>query len=300
LDLNAIQGFAKPIKGYKLLRRIKVRPNYLIPFTSTTIVMLILGILGTAYLFSGEMVRWLKESTDIAVEIGKDYSSEEAEEVIELLREDEKIIGESVRHLPPEEALEVMGLDLTSASWWEDGENPFSHMVVFNVHHQWFEPADLSILRRQIKENIPYVEEVHYQDRLVLDFHSNLERLAWWFAGFGMLFLLLSVVLIYNTTKLALYSDRREIETMELVGASRGFIRKPYLIKSFLLGLLSGIIALSLIFGIVHFGYGDVIELLKDTQSQQLLIVLGSLPIMSGLFCLICTWFTLNQFLKYR
>jgi len=283
-----------------VLRKIRIRPNYLIPFTSTTIVMLILGLLGAAYLFSGEMVKWLKESTDIAVELKMEVGEEKLEEVVNFLRKDERILPGSVRHLPPEEALEVLGLDLGTMDWWEDGASPFSHMVIYNVHHEWFEPAELSVMRRQIRDDMDAVVEVHYQDRLVLDFHSNLETLAWWFAGFGGLFLLLSVVLIYNTTKLALYSDRREIETMELVGASRTFIRKPYLLKSFFLGFLSGVIALALIGGIIQLGYGDLIKLVKEVELELILITGLGLPAAAGLFCLVCTWLTLNQFLKYR
>lgn len=281
-----------------MLKRIKIRPNYLIPFTSTTIVMLILGLIGAAYIFSGELVNWLKETTDIAVEIRDGSTSDQVSEVMDFLEADERILEGSIVHLPPEEALKVLGMDVTGSDWWEDDKSPFRDMVIFNVKADWFTPAELSKIRRNFKEKSSLIEEIHYQDRLVLDFHSNLENLAWWFAGFGLLFLMLSIILIYNTTKLALYADRREIETMELVGASRGFIRRPYLLKSFFLGTISGVIALGAIGGIIYLAYDNPLTVIQGSDLENIIFLVGGLPLGAGIFSFLCTWLTLNQYLN--
>jgi len=281
-----------------VLKRIKIRPNYLIPFTSTTIVMLILGLIGAAYIFSGELVNWLKETTDIAVEIRDGSTSDQLSEVMDFLETDERILEGSIVHLPPEEALKVLGMDVTGSDWWEDDKSPFRDMVIFNVKADWFTPAELSKIRRNFKEKSSLIEEIHYQDRLVLDFHSNLENLAWWFAGFGLLFLMLSIILIYNTTKLALYADRREIETMELVGASRGFIRRPYLLKSFFLGTISGVIALGAIGGIIYLAYDNPLTVIQGSDLENIIFLVGGLLLGAGIFSFLCTWLTLNQYLN--
>jgi cell division transport system permease protein len=283
-----------------MLRRIKIKPNYLIPFTSTTIVMVILGFLASSFIFSGELVKWLKENTDIAIELKQNSSDRDLESIQSMLVEDDRILEGSIRHLPPEEAVYLLGLDYEQTAWWSEDEIPFQDMIIFNLKSDYFEPAVLTELRREYMRKVKSINEVHYQDRLVLDFHSNLEYFAFWFSGFGLLFLLLSIILIYNTTKLALYADRREIETMELVGASRGFIRRPYLVKSFILGFISGLIAIALIGGIVYLlteNAGDLLT--EDRQMLALTMVLG-LPLAGGIFCLFCTWLTLNQYLKYR
>lgn len=276
-----------------------MRPNYLIPFASTTIVMLILGIIGSAFIFSGELIKVLKESSDIAVELESEVKEAQIEELIATLAADPRTIDASVRHLPPEEAFEILGLDFSGTDWWGEEEVPFRDMLVFNLKAPFFEPVQLSELKKQLNRKYESIREVHYQDRLVLDFHSNLEYLAWWFAAFGLLFLLLSVILIYNTTKLALYADRREIETMELVGASKGFIRKPYLIKSFILGLISGVVALLVIGIILYFALDHRLLLQNDNYFVHILTVAVSLPLAGGVFCLLCTWLTLNQYLKF-
>nr|MBS0038568.1 hypothetical protein [Saprospiraceae bacterium] len=281
-----------------MLRRIKIKPNYLIPFTSTTIVMVILGLMGAAFIFSGELVKWLKQNSDIAIEVKAGSGESDIEKIKQLLEGDDRVLEQSIRHLPPEEAVLILGLDYEEASWWSEDEMPFQDMVLFNLKAEHFEPSVLSEFRKMLKNTVSEIAEVHYQDRLVLDFHSNLEYFAWWFSSFGLLFLILSVVLIYNTTKLALYSDRREIETMELVGASRGFIRKPYLSKSFILGFISGLIAILLILLGLYYAVDNPLDwITEDRQLMALALGLG-LPLVGGIFCLFCTWVTINQYLK--
>ena len=283
-----------------MLRRIKIKPNYLIPFTSTTIVMVILGFLAASFIFSGELVKWLKENTDIAVELRQNATADDIEKIQSLLSEDERVLENSIKHLPPEEAVYLLGLDYEQSAWWSYDDIPFQDMIIFNLKADYFEPAILTEMSREYKRDISSISEIHYQDRLVLDFHSNLEYFAFWFSGFGLLFLFLSVVLIYNTTKLALYADRREIETMELVGASRGFIRKPYLLKSFFLGLISGLLAILLIGLVVYLLTDNAMELITEDRRELALIMVLGLPFAGGVFCLFCTWLTLNQYLKYR
>ena len=281
-----------------MLRNIRIKPNYLIPFTSTTIVMVILGLMGSAFIFSGELIKWLKENSDIAVELKVDASQADVERVKEFIAGDERVLTESIRHLPPEEAVYLLGLDYETSAWWAEDDLPFQDMVVFNLKAEFFDPAELSELRRIMKNRVEEIAEIHYQDRLVLDFHSNLEYFAWWFTALGLLFLMLSVILIYNTTKLALYADRREIETMELVGASRGFIRKPYLKKSFFLGFVSGLIAISLIIGLLYYALANPMDLITEERQLTAIGLVAGLPIAGGVFCLFCTWITLNQYLR--
>ncbi|TVQ49917.1 MAG: FtsX-like permease family protein [Saprospirales bacterium] len=283
-----------------MLRRIKIKPNYLIPFTSTTIVMVILGFLAASFIFSGELVKWLKENTDIAIELRQNVSADDVKKIKSLLTEDERVLENSIKHLPPAEAVYLLGLDYEQTAWWSEDDVPFQDMVIFNLKADYFEPAILNELSRHYKKNVNSISEIHYQDRLVLDFHSNLEYFAFWFSGFGLLFLFLSVVLIYNTTKLALYADRMEIETMELVGASRAFIRKPYLLKSFFLGLISGLIAILLIGLVVSLLTDDALGLITEDRRELALMMMVGLPLSGGVFCLFCTWLTLNQYLKYR
>lgn len=287
-------------KFLNVLKRIKIKPNYLIPFTSTTIVMVILGFLSSAFIFSGELVKWLKENTDIAIELRESVKQSELEKIKLELSADTRVLEGSIRHLPPEDAVLLLGLDYEEAGWWNEDELPFQDMIIFNLKAEYFEPAILNEFRRELIRKQSFVNEVHYQDRLVLDFHSNLEYFAFWFSGFGLLFLFLSVVLIYNTTKLALYADRREIETMELVGASRGFIRRPYLLKSFFLGMISGLFAVLLIATLVYLAVDTPASLLTDDRKPLAFIMTFGLPLAGGLFCFICTWLTINQYLKYH
>ena len=261
--------------------------------------MVILGFLASTFIFSGELVKWLKENTDIAIELKESAKEADIESIKSLLASDERVMEHSIRHLPPEEAVYLLGLDYEDAAWWSDDVLPFQDMIIFNLKSDFFEPAILSEVRREFKRKISSIHEIHYQDRLVLDFHSNLEHFAFWFSGFGLLFLFLSVILIYNTTKLALYADRREIETMELVGASRGFIRGPYLYKSFFLGLISGFLAIFLIGIIVYLAMENPIELITEDRKNLILLIFIGMPLAGGVFCLLCTWITLNQYLKF-
>jgi len=122
-------------------------------------------------------------------------------------------------------------------------QNPLFNQFTFNVNAAYLHSDSLGQIEREL-EQLAGVRDVYYQEGLVSDIARNMSWLGWLAIGIAALFLFIAVVLIHNTIRLALYANRFLIKNMELVGASWGFISRPYLLRSIGYGSISAILAL--------------------------------------------------------
>lgn len=131
------------------------------------------------------------------------------------------------------------------------GANPFTASFELRMNALYANSDSLAWITAKLKKN-PLVEDVMYQKELVDTVNDNLRRISYVLLGLAVLLALVSFALINNTVRLSIYSGRFVIRTMKLVGASWGFIRRPFMARSFNLGFLSGLLADAVLWGGVH------------------------------------------------
>ncbi len=175
------------------------------------------------------------------------------------------------------------------------GENPLPASYELALNPRFTSTADLESLERACAA-WPGVDQVIYQKKIVEAVMRNLERLNWILLGLGGLLLVITVMLISNTLRLAVASRRTAIATMKLVGATRGFIRRPFVLRSFTQGVVAGVLASGLIYLFVD-GLGGVMPELRLVNDLPTLGVLFSALILLGV--LICTTFTALSVNRY-
>jgi cell division transport system permease protein len=144
------------------------------------------------------------------------------------------------------------------------------------------------------------VKEVKYQQSLVDQMNQNLTSISLIILAFASIFVILSVALINNTIRLAIYSQRFLIKSMQLVGATKGFIRKPFLLYGIWHGLLGGLIAIIILIGSLYLAYRQVPELvfLQD-YTEFAIVFLGVIGI--GVFIsAFSTFLAVNKFLRLK
>ena len=157
----------------------------------------------------------------------------------------------------------------------------------------------LELVSAKISES-PLVEEVVYQPSLVEALNANLSRISFILAVFIGLLLFISFVLINNTVRLNVFARRFTIHTMKLVGATRSFIRAPFLVQSAFQGLFSAFVAIMILLGLLFFVRSEFVQLFEIFRLDLLLVVIG-IVIISGLaICLISTWFTVNKLVSLK
>ena len=127
-----------------------------------------------------------------------------------------------------------------------------------------------------------------------------MKKLSWFFLAFSAILTFIAVTLINNTIRLAMYSRRFIIRTMQLVGATRGFIRRPYIFSGLLQGFLGGVIAVILIAITVYFGEKEIPELREMRDLRLLGILAGAIVLGGVILSWICTFFAVRKYLNLK
>jgi len=147
---------------------------------------------------------------------------------------------------------------------------------------------------------ISYVNDVYYQESVTDAIAQNLEKVGWFVLGAGLFFIIVAVALILNTIRLALYSNRFLIKNMELVGASWNFITKPFLVRSFWHGMLSGLLAIGGLCFLLYLTYRDIPNFENELDVQGISVVFGGVLATGILLTLLSTYYVVKKYLRMR
>ncbi len=147
---------------------------------------------------------------------------------------------------------------------------------------------------------LPYVEEVSYQAPLITLINRNLRNIGIVLGVIILVLLIISFALIHNTIRLSVFARRFTIYTMRLVGATRRFIRKPFMAQAFIQGLLSSLIAIVLLMGVLYLLQREFPGILMLISRQMFLLVMGGMMVTGILLCRISTYFVVNRVVKLK
>ena len=146
----------------------------------------------------------------------------------------------------------------------------------------------------------PKVKEVFYQLNLVALVNENIQRISLVLLGFSILLLVIAIALINNSIRLAIYSRRFLIRSMQLVGATSSFIRRPFIWRGILNGVYGSIIAIGFLSAVIYFAQNEF-PALFDIQDQQLFITLFGIVLLLGiLITWFSTFFVVSRYLRLK
>ncbi len=154
---------------------------------------------------------------------------------------------------------------------------------------------------KEIQEDIQSINgvfEVVYLESLVESINKNVTMISFWLLGIALLLLIAVVLLINNTIKLALFSQRFLIRSMQLVGAKRGFIQGPFLKRSIMHGLLAGIFSSGMLYLLLRVANDRIPQLTSLQDETMVLAIFGSLLILGALIGFISTFRAINKYLN--
>jgi cell division transport system permease protein len=264
----------------KYYRR-RVNSSYITSVISISLVLFTLGFLGLVVLHAGKLSQYIREN--IGFEIIMKQDTREAEIVYLQKMLDTKPYVKSTEYITREEAAarltEMLGDDFIS--FLGDDENPLLPSIDVRFKADWANNDSLAVIERSMLEN-EQVKEVYYQKSLVHLINSNVKRISLILAVLGMMLLLIAVALISNTIRLMVYSKRFIIRSMQLVGATRSFIRRPFILKSIWQGILSAIIALAMLTAVIAMAVRNMPEL-QVLTSPSLMAYLYLFVLMLGI-----------------
>lgn len=179
------------------------------------------------------------------------------------------------------------------------GFNPLLSSIDVTVYAAYANPDSLAMLEKKLLTH-PEVQEVYYQRDLVKQLNSNIKKISFILFALSLLMFVIFTALINNTIRLSIYSKRFLINTMQLVGATRPFIRRPFIVKSAVHGIYGALIACFMLLAI-FFSYQNEFKSFVDFQNPTSLgVLVGGIFLVGILITVVSTYFAVNKFLRMK
>ena len=277
------------------LSKTKLRSSYLTLVVSVSLVLFLLGVLGLVLINAKELSDYFRESLSFSVMLNDD--AKEAD--IRMLQKDldGKLYVKSTEYVSKEEAAVKMKEDLGEDFINFLGDNPLPPSIDVYLYANYTSPDSVAKIEKYVLE-YPFVKEVYYQESLLFLINENVRKISFFLLIISSFLFLIALTIINNTIRLSVYSKRFLIRTMQLVGATRSFIRRPFLVQSAFHGLMAALISMSLLMGLLYLIEKEFF-LMFTFESTNLLILLGVSIIVTGvLINIISTYFSVNRYLS--
>ena len=267
---------------------------------SVSLSLLLLGIFSFFLLSSIEVKKIIQENTEINIFLNKEISSNQIDQIKRtlftkdyVLIKDESTLDFISSSDAAREFSEEIGEDFVSFL----GNNPLRDLIILKINSNFFEQEKLTEIENDILK-IPGVYEVDYSKEMIEDINTNVRSISLVFGGIFIVLFLISVILINNTLRIALFSQRFLIRSMQLVGATANYILKPFLIRGIAYGLISGVIASATLYSIISLINEKINEANMIISFEKLSIIFISLIISGILIVMLSTYTSVNKYLN--
>ncbi len=279
-----------------------VQTSYISTIIGISLVLFMIGlVLGGSFAIDTIQIQ-AKESLQADLFFNPDYSEADIKQVEQELRSWEYF--KEVTFVDADQAIkEITGLGQTDSEILDilDGETPIPANISFKPKAKYADLDGMKMIKNELLKAYPdELDEVFYDESSVESVNLGFKQFVYLFAVVALLLIIVAVAMINNTIRLALYSKRFTIKTMQLVGATGRFIRKPFLLQSIFQGIVSAIIGLALLMLLVYI-INNILETIEISLGlETLLILFGSVILIGIIISFVSTWFALNKYLRMR
>ena len=263
---------------------------------SISLVLLLVGVASILLLNARSVSDYFKENLQVSVLMKQDVTEEQA------LAYQSSLSGmpgvKATTFISREQGIEEMAqmlgrdfLDVFSTA-------PVPVSIDVNLEAAYVSPDSLEVVKKALSAS-PLVEEVVYQTSLVEALNANLQKIGLVLGVLILLLLFISFVLIGNMVRLNVFSRRFTIHTMQLVGATRGFIRAPFIGQSALQGLFAALVAILLLVGGLFILRKEFVQLFEIFRLDTLLATMGIVIVSGVLICVVSTWIVVGRLVRF-
>jgi cell division transport system permease protein len=275
----------------------RLRSSNITVVISIALVLFLLGLMGLILINAQKYSDYIKEQLVVNAYFDENYDAKDSVKIAKMEAEVYKEIQTLApvkkatyitREMASQEAKKSMGID-TDALF---EENIFPSSIEIALKPEYVDPAKIDGAIKVIKA-VPGIIDVKNDSTLMVDVYNNLTRILKWILGFSVLFLILAIVLINNSIRLKIFSKRFIIKTMQLVGAKRRFILKPFIIEAVILGAIGSGIGLLALFGVWYYFTSQIGSAFVQDNNQYfwlVLLILGVGVFITVLSTVIATW----------
>lgn len=261
-----------------------------------SIVLFLFGFFGLFFISSNSIINSFKESFSVSIFLKENVKNVE---IIQL--KNELLISEYIENLnfiSKENAVMIMKDEYGEDFIKDLGYNPLVDSIDINLKSEYVESTKLDSISNILSRN-KYIDEIVYDKNLINLINKNIKKISFWLLPSIGVFLLFTFLIINGSIRLSIYSNRKLIKTMQLVGAKKSFIRKPFIKTNIILGLISSIISICLISLIVYY-INLNIDFIKNIDMKSVYILFIGIITLGFIISYISTFFATQNILKIK
>ncbi|TVZ56655.1 cell division protein FtsX [Lutibacter sp. Hel_I_33_5] len=275
----------------------RLQSSYVSVVISIALVLFMVGVLGLVVLKSTKVANHFKEKVAMTLFLKDDVTKKQLEGFrASLIKEP---FTKKVIYITKKEAAKAYSKDIGEDFLKFLGKNPLKNGIDIYINADFVTPKKMTELENEFSKNA-FVSEVSYDKPLIQLLTKNIKRISFWLLVLSGFFGLVAIILINSSIRLSIYSKRFNIKTMQMVGATKRFIRKPFIWQSIKLGFLGAFVALLSLAGLIYYvdAYLPALDLIKDYITLGYLV--GGVLIAAFIITWLSTYFATQRFLNLQ
>lgn len=275
----------------------KTKSVYISTVISIALVLLMAGLLGLILVHAKNLSNYIKENIVLNVILNEDTEEADALKLQKTLNDNPHVIN--TEYISKELAARNLQQDLGEDFVEFLGYNPLSASIDVHLKAEYANQDSVKNFIKEVSAN-KIIKEMVYQESLLDMVNKNIRIIGLVILTFTAILLIIAVALINNTIRLSIYSQRFLIKSMQMVGATKGFIRRPFLGYGILHGLLGSIIAIVLLIMVMYFGQRQIPELILLQNYFEFAIIFVGVIAIGILISGLSTYFAVTKYLRLR
>jgi len=273
----------------------RLRNSYITSVVTITLVLFLLGIQGVILIHAHKLSRYVLEN--IIVTAVLENHAEEAD-IVRLQRQLEFTSSvKSTEFISRDEAARILTAELGEDFVAFIGHNPLPATIEIRMRAAYANEDSIAILTEQLLR-VSEVQDVFYQTNLVQLINDNIRRISLILLSISAIILLIAIALINNTIRLSVYSKRLLIKSMQLVGATQGFIRKPFIMRGLWQGLIGAFLSSVFIGVLLYRLQMHAPDIVSISELNWYLLLFAGIFVVALIFTWLSSYFAVRRFLK--
>lgn len=262
---------------------------------SISLVLFLLGLILLIGMLGNKLSVYVKENLSFSIVLKDNQKETEIKKMQKSL--DALPFIKSTEYISKEQAAKELEEELGENPETFLGFNPLQASIEVKLHSEYANPDSLQVIEKKIR-NYTSVSELLYRKDMMEIVHNNMKRLGLILLTLAVVLMIISFVLISNTIRLLIYSKRFLIHTMKLVGATSGFIRRPFVKYNMVSGIFASILAILMLTGALYYLQNELKGFIQILDMQTLLLVYVAVFALGIVLSVIATIFAVNKYLR--
>jgi len=261
-----------------------------------SIVLFLFGFFGIFFISSNSIANSFKEDFSVSI-----FFKENAKKIEIIQLQNELLMSsyiQKLKYISKDDALLIMKEEYGQDFIQELGFNPLVNSIDINLKSEFVEASSLDSISNIISKK-KYVDEITYDKNLINSINNNIRRVSLWLMPSIMILSIITFLVINSSIRLSIYSNRQLIKTMQLVGATKSFIRRPFIRTNILLSIISSLISISILILLIYY-IDSNISFVENIKLQSLLMLFIIIISLGLIISYISTFLATQNILKIK